>query len=206
VQALSEAAGNRTRERVQGRDILAIQDTSEIVLGGPKVRQAGFGPVGRGGFLGGVLVHPVLAVDAASGELVGLADIAVWNRDTPIMTHHAKRPLEQKESQKWLTGARRAGEVLAKAARITVVSDRESDLYEDFACRPQNAHVLIRASANRNLENGEKLFDHAATLAEASRITVTIAASPGRPSRETKLALCFGPVSIKREDAGHANG
>ena len=77
VAALSEAAGNRTRERVAGRDILAIQDTSEIVLGGPKLRKAGFGPVGRGGFLGGVLLHPVLAVDAMSGELVGLADIAV---------------------------------------------------------------------------------------------------------------------------------
>ncbi len=202
VQALSEAVGDRTDERVQGRDILAIQDASEIVLGGPKLRQAGFGPVGRGGFLDGVLVHPVLAVDAASGELVGLADIAVWNCDKPITTHHAKRPLAQKESQKWLNGARRAGEVLAKAARITVVSDRESDLYEDFACKPQNAHVLIRASANRNLANGTKLFDHAAMLAEAGRFTVTVAASPGRPAREAKLALCFGPVSIKRPERG----
>ena len=88
---MSQAAGRKTGERVHGRDILAIQDTSEIVLGGPKMRQAGFGPVGRGGFLGGVLVHPVLAVDAASGELIGLADIAVWNRDKPITAHHAKR-------------------------------------------------------------------------------------------------------------------
>lgn len=207
VQALSEACGDRTGERVQGRDILAIQDTSEIVLGGPKKRQAGFGPVGRGGFLGGVLVHPVLAVDAASGELVGLADIAVWNRDKPITTHHSKRPLAEKESQKWLNGARRAGEVLAKASRITVVSDRESDLYEDFACRPQNVHVLIRANANRNLANNGKLFDHAATLAEAGRITVTIAASQiaksmGRPARDANLALRFGPVSIKRPERG----
>ena len=202
VQALSEAAGRRTSERVQGRDILAIQDTSEIILGGPKLRQAGFGPVGRGGFLGGVLLHPVLAVDATSGELVGLADIAVWNRDKPITTHHSQRPLAQKESQKWLKGAQRAGEVLAKASRITVVSDRESDLYEDFACRPQNVHVLIRANANRNLANGQKLFGHAATLIEASRITVTIAASPGRPAREATLALRFGPVSIKRPERG----
>ena len=202
VQALSEAAGDRTRERVQGRDILAIQDTSEIVLGGPKMRQAGFGPVGRGGFLGGVLVHPVLAVDAASGELVGLADIAVWNRDKPITMHHSKRPLAQKESQKWLNGARRAGEVLSKASRITVVSDRESDLYEDFACKPSNVHVLIRASSNRNLGNGGKLFNHAATLDEAGRITVNIAASPGRSAREAKLALRFGPVSIKRPERG----
>ena len=202
VQALSEAAGRRTGERVQGRDILAIQDSSEIVLGGPKMRQAGFGPVGRGGFLGGVLVHPVLAVDAASGELVGLADIAVWNRDKPVTAHHAKRPLSQKESQKWLKGARRAGEVLSKASGITIVSDRESDLYADFAGRPQNVHVLIRASANRSLANGEKLFDHAAALTEAGRITVTIAASPGRPAREAELALRFGPVSIKRPGRG----
>jgi len=50
VAALSAAAAERTATRVAGRDILAIQDTSEIVLGGPKVRKAGFGPVGRGGF------------------------------------------------------------------------------------------------------------------------------------------------------------
>jgi len=52
VLALSQAAGRKTGERVDGRDILAIQDTSEIVLGGPKMRQTGFGPVGRGSFLG----------------------------------------------------------------------------------------------------------------------------------------------------------
>lgn len=202
VPALSEAAGRRTGERVEGRDILAIQDTSEIVLGGPKMREAGFGPVGRGGFLGGVLLHPVLAIDAISGELVGLADVAVWNRDKPIKTHHANRPLAEKESQKWLNGAKRAGEVLSKASRITVVSDRESDLYEDFARKPSNVHVLIRANANRNLVNGRKLFDHAANLAEAGRITVHIAASPGRSAREARLVLCFGPVSIKRPERG----
>ena len=202
VAALSEAAGKRTAKRVAGRDILAIQDTSEIVLGGPKVRKAGFGPVGRGGFLGGVLVHPVLAVDAISGELVGLADVAVRNRDKPITTHHANRPLEEKESRKWLQGAKAASEVLSKASRITVVSDRESDLYEDFARKPVNVHVLIRASANRNLGNGEKLFDHAAKLAEAGRITVPIAASPGRQAREAQLGLCFAPVSIKRPERG----
>lgn len=202
VAALSEAAGNRTAERATGRDIVAIQDTSEIVLGGPKLRKAGFGPVGRGGALGGVLLHPVLAVDAMSGELVGLADIAVWNRDTPNDLHRARRSPEQKESRKWLNGARRAGEVLVKAARISVVSDRESDLYEDFALRPENVQVLIRASANRNLVNGQKLFEYASSLPEAGQVSVTISASPGRPARQARLALRFGPVAIKRPERG----
>jgi len=82
------------------------------------------------------------------------------------------------------------------------VSDRESDLYDDFACRPQNAHVLIRANANRNLATGGKLFDHAANLAEAERIKVNIAASPGRTAREARLVLHFGPVSIKLPELG----
>ena len=46
VAALSANAGARTSQRVAGRDILAIQDTSEIVLGGQKKRAQGFGPVG----------------------------------------------------------------------------------------------------------------------------------------------------------------
>ena len=202
VTALSEAAGNRTAERVTGRDILAIQDTSEIVLGGPKMRKAGFGSVGRGGFLGGVLLHPVLAIDALSGELLGLADIAVWNRSKQNDLHHALRPREQKESQKWLNGTRRASEVLAKALRITVVSDRESDLYEDFARKPGNVQVLIRVSANRNLVNGQKLFSYTSSLQEAGRLNVTIPASPGKPSRKARSALHFGPVSIKRPERG----
>lgn len=202
VAALSAAAAERTATRVAGRDILAIQDTSEIVLGGPKVRKAGFGPVGRGGFLGGVLLHPVLAVDAMSGELVGLADIAVWNRDKQNELHHARRPLEQKESRKWLNGTRRASDTLGKARRITVVSDRESDLYEDFALKPVNVHVLIRASSNRNLVNGCKLFDHADGLPEAGRMTVNIPVSPGKSARQARLALRFGPVTIKRPERG----
>lgn len=43
----------------------------------------------------------------------------------------------------------RVSVALAKALRITVVSDREGDSYEDFALKPGNVQVLIRASANR---------------------------------------------------------
>jgi len=141
VAALSEGAAARTGERVTGRDVLAIQDTSEIILGGAKIRAKGYGPVGKGGAVGGVLLHPVLAVDTATGELLGLADITVWNRDKGKALPHSQRVLADKESRRWLMGAVRSGEVLARAARITVVSDREGDIYEDFARRPVAVHL-----------------------------------------------------------------
>ena len=203
VAGLSEAAAARTAARVAGRDILAIQDTSEIILGGPKTRAKGYGPVGKGGRLGGVLLHPVLAIDAATGELLGLADIAVWNRDKgKAALPHAKRALADKESQRWLSGAERAGEVLTEAARITVIADRESDIYEDFARKPQAVHLLVRAGYNRRLEGDKLLFDYADGLAEAGRFITPIAAAPGRTARKATLALRFGPVCIKRPDHG----
>ena len=67
VAGLSEGAAGHVAKRVSGRDVLAIQDTSEVVLGGRKARRRGYGPVGKGGGLGGLLLHPVLVVDAVGG-------------------------------------------------------------------------------------------------------------------------------------------
>jgi len=118
--------------------------------------------------------------------------------------HHARRPLEQKESQKWLNGARRASEVLAKALCITVVSDRESDLYEDFALKPENVQVLIRASANRNLVNGEKLFGYASRLPEAGRISVTIPARSWQANPRGASGAALRPRDDQETGTRHA--
>lgn len=185
VSGLCEGASRRTAERVAGREVLAIQDTSEIILGGRKALSRGYGPVGKGGQLGGVLLHPVLAVDALTGELFGLADIAVWNREKRRTVPHSRRLSSDKESNRWLTGMKRAADVLQKAAQVTVVSDRESDIHEDFTQRPATVHLLLRAGFNRRLDNGKKLFEHADELSEACRFSVTIAAAPGRTGRFT---------------------
>jgi hypothetical protein len=67
--------------RVAGRDIVVIQDTSELKLGGRWARENGYGPVGKGGSLGGLLLHAGLVLDAGSQALLGLVEAKVWNRD-----------------------------------------------------------------------------------------------------------------------------
>src|SRR3954464_6528125 len=42
VPSMAAAAAQSTERWAQGRDVLAIQDSSDIVLGGRKVRAAGF--------------------------------------------------------------------------------------------------------------------------------------------------------------------
>jgi hypothetical protein len=205
-RALSEAVASRVADRVEGREVLAIQDTSQIVLGNREKAKQGYGPVGKGGNLRGVLMHPVLAVDAASGDLLGLVDVEIWNRKKRV-TKARTRPKAERESRRWGAGAARAGEVLVKASSITVVMDREGDDFHDFANRHENVHILTRVKHDRKIETGEPgkdmvLSRYVKGLPEAGRFTIDVPAAPGRAARQAKLALRFGPVTIKAPTSG----
>src|ERR1051325_4769793 len=54
-----------------GRHVLAIQDTSEINFATTAERRRGLGETGHGNGRG-VLLHPMLAVDAENGRCLGL--------------------------------------------------------------------------------------------------------------------------------------
>jgi hypothetical protein len=201
---MSRHAGTLTSDRVANREVVAIQDTSELALGGRRARAAGYGPVGKGGAVGGLLLHPVLAVDAGSGALLGLVSMEVWNRTGGKVTARRKRVTADKESRRWLDGMQQASEVLAQAASVTVVSDREADSYELFAQRPANVHLIIRACQDRRIEQatqeprGELLFSFIDRQPEQGRFVVTIPAAPGRKARSAELVVRFAPAVLRK--------
>ena len=205
---MSAQAAARTAGCVAGREVVAIQDTTELMLGGQRARANGFGPVGRGGATGGLLLHPVLAVEAATGALLGLVDATVWNREGGKATARRGRATAAKESRRWLDGAARAGAVLASSSSITVVADRESDIYEQFVGRPANVHLLIRAAQDRRIEAAADqpalLFAFADALPEQGRLALTIPAAPGRKARAAELAVRFSPVVLRKPRHGAA--
>jgi DDE family transposase len=190
-----------TAGRVAGRDIVVVQDTSELVLGGRRARTNGYGPVGKGGGLGGLLLHAALALEAGSNALLGLVDAQIWNRDKGLVAPRRSRAIADKESQRWLDTTARAGKSLESANSITCVSDREGDIYEHFAARPANLHQIVRACQDRKIKSGaeaesEDLFAHIDALPQMGRFGVKIPAAPGRKARETELALRFSPVQL----------
>ena len=194
-------AAEHTAARAAGRDVVVIQDTSELALGGRRAKANGYGPVGKGGALRGLLLHAVLAVDAGTGGVLGLVDAKVWNRKGSKAKPRRGRKTSQKESQRWLDGTSRAGEVLAAANSITGVSDRESDIYEHFARRPSNVHLIVRACQNRQIETDREdpislLFPHVDGLPEQGRLKVKIPAAPGRKARVAELAVRFSRVVL----------
>jgi Transposase DDE domain len=201
--AIFSDAGEKTGRLAVGREVLAIQDTSDLSLGGGRRRGQGFGPVGKGGSLRGLVLHAVLAVDAASGEVLGLAGAEVWNRTGGQVTARAGRTLEEKESLRWVSGAAAAGKVLAGASSITVVADRESDIYEDFARCPANVRLLVRSRHDRCLEDGGRLYARLDAQPRAGGLEVIdIPAKPGQAARTAAFELRFCAARVKAPGAG----
>lgn len=187
VSELVGSAVARTGGRVAGRHVLAIQDTTEV-------RSTAWG--------GGIVLHPTIAVDADDGALLGLVHAELLHRTGGARAQRRARGFEAKQSRRWLTGTERAGGLLAAGAQsVTVIADRESDIYEEFALRPAGVELVIRAGQDRALSDGQRLFAHAAALPAAGRMAVDLPAAPGRRARTAQIALRFGAVAIARPQA-----
>ncbi len=200
VAKLAAQAGLRTGRLAQGRDVIVIQDTSEISVNVTEAGVAGFGPVGRGGAVRGVLVHAGLCVDK-TGAVLGLADAQVWTRTggEPVAASR-KREFAGKELYRWLKTCEQTVERLAGAHSITIVSDAESDIYELLAGKPAGVHLVVRSSRARRLADGELLARKLEQTPSCGTIERTIPAAPGRKERRAKLELRYAPASLKRPD------
>jgi hypothetical protein len=78
--------GRSTNQRAAGRHALAIMDTTDLRFPTHEASKRGFGrdanDTGPGLFL-----HPVLAVDADHGGVIGLVDCVVLNRTDGKVTN-----------------------------------------------------------------------------------------------------------------------
>ena len=195
--ALIAAAKEHLLAQASGRRVLAIQDTSEINFSRQKRRKAAFGRGGNG-IDPAFFVHPVLAVDAESGVILGLADVQLWERNGG-----AAGTAGEPESRRWLRGAEAAASLRAAgASAVTVIADREGDIYAAFARRPPTVELLVRAQTERALATGGHLFTHLDGLPIAERFILDLPAVPGRAARQAEMALRYGPVELRRPRNG----
>ena len=182
IEEMVASAAARTAARVAGRHVLAIQDTTFV-----RADKAGRS----------LALHPVIAVDAAEGTLLGLVDARFFAHAGGERAGRRQKSFAAKEGRRWLEGAQSAAALKGcGAACITIVADREGDIYEDFALRPAAVEVLIRAGQDRRLADGSRLFACAKTLVEAARLSVDLPAAPGRRARLATIALRFARVDI----------
>jgi hypothetical protein len=196
-QEILDAEGRRVGICAKGRDVLAIQDTTEMNFSGHTGSKKGFGTVGNGEDIG-LFLHPQLVLDAETGGVLGLAGCAIMNRYRHVKTPSSKRPPEKRESRRWLEGMELVGHVLKEAASITMVADRESDIYEAYAKRPANVHLLTRAAQNRCLADGGYLFEIMKESPVVCRYMIDVPQKIKRKARQAEVALRYGVVELRR--------
>lgn len=184
-EMLAEAA-ERTAERCMGRHVLAIQDTTVLRS--------------EGG--GGEYLHAVLALDAQDGAILGLIGGCFLERKGGRRAARRSVPIEQKESFRWMEGADHAASVCAGAASVTVIADRESDIFEAFALRPERVELLVRAAHDRALADGHALFARADGMPAMGRAELDLPARPGRRRRTAQLEIRFMPARVARPKSG----
>ena len=190
---------DQTGAACAGRHVLAIQDTTEVKFPTTAQRRRGLGPVKKGNAFG-LLVHAMVAVDAETGSCLGLVGGDVWSRDGVNPTPHRKRSFADRESVRWVDAAQQAKRVLALAAMVTVVGDREADIYPAWGSVPAaNIHLLTRAMSDRSLKGGGLLFAAADGFPAAGQRKIELPArDPGQPKRTAVVEMRYGEVEICR--------
>jgi len=137
--------------------VLSVQDTTSLnYTAHPLTRD--MGPINTKGDKGtGLEVHDTMAF-TPEGVPLGLLDVQCWARDPETAGQSARRkerPIEEKESFKWIRSYRATAEIqkLCPKTMLVSVGDRESDVHDLFAEAGQNPDgpkLLVRSERSRN--------------------------------------------------------
>jgi hypothetical protein len=211
-QEIMREASQKTGALAAGLHVLAIQESSELNYRKHARRLAGVGAVGNGRDIG-LFVHPVLVLDAQSRACLGLAHQQAWTRTTAkAKAHYQSVPIEQRESYGWLQAAQASKQCLAQAAKVTIIADRESDIYEEWDRIPDSkTDLLTRVCRDRKLAHGQSLYAWLDQQPVMACYLLKVAARPAkagyvagqtmhsqRSAHQAQMELRYGAVEIVR--------
>jgi hypothetical protein len=189
----------RTRVRMAAQQVaLLVQDTSEMDVTRPEQEVVGAGDLD--GSRRGFLLHEMQAF-TTDGTPLGTAWAEILNRTQGVSHASAAekraerkhKPIEEKESLRWLTGLRQARELAQQLPEVQCVciADSEADIYELFA-EPRGerpVHWLIRACQDRALENEtpQRLRDQVLATPALYQVELTLRGRKAKTAAEDRV-------------------
>jgi hypothetical protein len=187
-------------------EVLVAQDTTEVNYTTHKGAR-GLGPINGNPASRGLLVHTALAL-TPEGVPLGVLSQESWARNPATFgtaAERRRRPVVEKESQKWLTGLQRVAEALPAGPRVVLVQDREADVFAFLAApRPAHLELIVRVCQPRRVEvdaggeGGPRTVLAAARQAPVvGQLRVQVPRKPGQPEREAVLELAASAVVVK---------
>jgi hypothetical protein len=186
--------------------VVVAQDTTDVNYTTHK-GATGLGPINGNPDSRGLLLHTALAL-TTEGVPVGLLSQESWARDPAAFgtaTQRRRRPVAEKESQKWLRGLQRVADALPDGPHVVLVQDREADGFAFLAAsRPAHLELIVRVCQPRRVEVAADSEGGPRTVLAAARqapvvgqLRVQVPRKPGQPEREAVLELAASAVRVK---------
>lgn len=219
-EAMLKTHRERTTERMMTqRVVLVAQDTTDLNFSDRPETQ-GLGPIGKnqtGAESLGLRLHSTLALTEEGLPLgVVRSDGYAPPPIEPGKAASPSRPIEEKESFRWIESYRTCVEIarqLPDQTRQIMIMDREADFFELFLEAIPTRHrvgLIVRARTNRRLAESErKLFDVLRTCRDKEEIEVEIPRQrakngkkgrplqPSRRARTATLEVAYRPVTLE---------
>jgi len=216
MESLLQTHRTQTIRRMKREStVLIVQDTTELNFSS-RPGCEGLGQIGTnqtGAQSGGLDLHSCLAV-GQSGLPLGVLRLHGYAPES-AEGKDPHRPIEEKESHRWLLAYEDATAIAAliPETRVVSVADREGDMFELFDRRRRQrgpkAELLVRAQWDRCLEGSDrKLFEELAAAPLAKQVSLPVPrqrerhakpSDPGRPAlpaRTAKVQVRFKEVTL----------
>ena len=191
-EVILAAHAKATQERMKSHPIvLCVEDTSFINHDGQR-ETPGLGPH-TSELEYGYFLHPLLAITPEK-LCLGTVHLHSWIRDGKFgkRKEHYKKPIEEKESYRWIEGCRETNRLQQSfdKTQLVYVADRESDIYELFTeGLSGQAHWLIRAVGNRHTAESIEIRDEVVKTLPLGKLSLKLTHRKKRKRREAMLVI-----------------
>jgi hypothetical protein len=196
-EAIRLAHQKSTIERIKQHSVvIAIQDTTEANFT-HHASKKGMGYLDNASSRG-LKIHSVLC-SSTNGIPLGILHQQLWARDPAELGkkhQRHKKPIQDKESQRWLTALDATQSLIPEEIVVVTVADREADIYELFVLpRRPNCEFLIRANHNRCVKSTtedqqlQRLQQAIGQIPAWGQLTLELRRHPEREPRVATLTL-----------------
>jgi hypothetical protein len=203
IDEIKNAYARQTAVRISNEQtVLLIQDTTTNNLNTHK-KTEGLGWCDE--FNKGAMVHTCLAV-TITGVPLGILSQTITtrpqNKDNSATKEEKKsRPIEEKESCRWLETMTAANSFIQQNANIIHICDREGDFYEFNTHALKNGgKFIVRIVHNRVIQEHTKVFDFIRQQPSQGILEISVPRDTGNgeKARIAQLEVRFMQVSFKK--------
>lgn len=207
AEAISAQHKEETAKRISQHEVtLCIQDTSYMTYTNHK-KTEGLAVLSKtkgkkATETKGLIMHTTFVV-TTEGLPLGVLNQNIYSR--PEVTekekknkkHNSDIPIEEKESNRWLTSLTNVHNNPLCSGKTVTVCDREADIYDFFLkAHELGASVLVRASSDREVDvdaqTKKRLWQAIGKKRRSGSIFVEVPAKDKEPARTAQLEVRFG--------------